>query len=70
MDKLLENAHFTNEYCESCILLFTDTWMHDSIVWTLSKLTYQFLCVVRFYRDSANCGKHREGRLCLFVKDK
>ena len=64
MDDLRANVRFLDEYREACLLVFTETWLHNGIPDSAMDLdNYQ---IVRGDRTTAS-GKSRGEGVCMYM---
>lgn len=64
MDELRANVRYLHEYRESCLLIFTETWLHSGI--TDSAINLDNFSIVRGDRTEAS-GKSRGGGVCMYI---
>lgn len=67
IDELRANIRFLHEYRESCLLCFTETWLHENI--PDSAIDIGDYEIIRGDRTSES-GKSRGGGVCVFVNHK
>jgi len=66
LDELHANVKFLNEYRESCLLCFTETWLNPSINDQILSLP-EFDTPIRLDRSADSTGKQVGGGLCIYV---
>ena len=64
MDELQTLSTYIHEYRESCLMAFTETWLHENVPDTAAELPN--FSLIRSDRTIAS-GKVRGGGLCLYV---
>lgn len=65
-DELQANAKFLSEYKDSCVMCFTETWLHDQI--PDSHVLLDRFQLVRADRTD-DSGKSKGGGLCMYIND-
>ena len=66
MEELRLNARVCHEYRESCLMVFTESWLQDDFPDELIQVPG--FTTVRMDRN-ANSGKRRGGGICMYIRD-
>ena len=66
VEELRVNTRYLHEYRESCLLVFTETWLQDDV--PVSLVSLDCFSLVRSNRNN-NSGKSKSGGICVYINN-